>query len=131
MPIQLNDNPHEPFVILRVRGKLTLADCLGLRPRLEECLQRRRVLRLLLDMEEPHAWKLGAVWESARFELSHYTQIERIAILGGSGRERLMARIHWFLTAATIRCFPRQRREQACRWLAWEFPFEAPTRRGA
>ena len=131
MPLQFEENPAEKFVVLRVRGKLTLAECLTLRPRLEECLRRRHSLRILLDMEKPHGWKLGAVWESLRFELAHYATIDRIAVLGGNSRERLLTWFHWFFTSASIRCFNRKDRDAALKWLQWEFPAETPDRRRA
>ncbi len=39
-------------------------------------------IRILFEMQDFHGWKSGALWRDVQFDVKHFKDIERVAILG-------------------------------------------------
>jgi hypothetical protein len=48
-------------------------------------------LRILFIMDDFHGWTAGAMWEDTKFDLKHWKDIERLAIVGETKWEKGMA----------------------------------------
>ena len=102
---------------VHVTGKLTKEMYQELVPVVDRQIEEYGKLRILLIMEDFHGWTAGALWEDTKFDLKHWKDIERLAIVGDSKWEKGMATFCKPFTAATIKYFDHSELEAARDWL--------------
>ena len=51
-------------------------------PEFERLLRQHGRLRVLVDMSDFHGWEGSAVWEDIKFDIKHFADIERAAMVG-------------------------------------------------
>jgi hypothetical protein len=68
-------------------------------------------------MHDFHGWTLGALWEDIKFDLRHFSHIERLALVGDRKWEAGMAVFCKPFTTTTIRFFPEEKAEEAYDWI--------------
>jgi hypothetical protein len=102
---------------LKLRGKLHDEDFRQFAPTIETILTAEGKVRLFLQMEEFHGWDLHAAWDDLKFGLKHYSDFERIAMVGDRGWERWMAGFCKPFTQATVRYFDSSEVDAAWAWL--------------
>jgi hypothetical protein len=117
MPIQLNQEEGGKILVVHVSGILTKADYEQLAPEFERLVQQQGKLRLLFDMTGFHGWDPGALWEEIKFDVKHFADIERLAIVGDKKWHHGMATFCKPFTKATIRYFDHVESAQARKWL--------------
>ena len=49
--------------------------------------------RLFVQLKEFHGWDLHAVWDNTKFAFKHYSDFDRIAMVGDRQWEKWMARV--------------------------------------
>ena len=74
-------------------------------------------IRMLIELQDFKGWTAGALWEDTKFGVRHFTDIERMAIVGDKKWEKTMAAFIKPFTAATVRYFDVADREQAESWI--------------
>ena len=78
-----------PNVIrLEVTGKLTKEDYETFVPELEKWISLHRKIRILFEMIDFHGWTLSAGWEDTKLAFKHYSDIERLILVGDSAWEK-------------------------------------------
>jgi len=102
------------FVLI---GKLHDEDYKTFVPQVESVLDREGKARLLALFHECHGWDLHAVWDDMKFGAKHYSDIERIALVGDRKWEEWMAKICKPFTKAAVKYFDVGDIEQAWAWL--------------
>jgi hypothetical protein len=108
----------ERAVELRVTERLTRRDYQRVVPELERRIRQHGRIRVLVDVVELRGADLGALWEDVRFDMRHYDDIERLAVVGEGPWHRWMARLAPPLTAGEVRYFDRARLDAARAWIA-------------
>jgi len=98
-------------------GKLHDEDYKTFVPQVESVLDREGKARLLALFHEFHGWDLHAVWDDMKFGAKHYSDIERIALVGDRKWEEWMAKICKPFTKAAVKYFDVGDIEQAWAWL--------------
>ena len=63
-------------------------------------------------------WELGALWEDIKFDLKHFGDIERLAMVGDKKWEEWMAKFCGPFTKARIRYFDQSEADKARSWIA-------------
>lgn len=116
MPIQIEEENDGRSVAVRVTGKLVEADYKRLVPEVDRLIRRYGKLRLLFDLTDFHGWEAGALWDEVKFDMKHFADIERLAIVGDKKWERSMATFYKPFTAATIRYFDLADEAEARKW---------------
>lgn len=104
-------------VRLQISGKLTTKDYELFGPKMARLIQEHGKIRVLLDMDDFHGWTAGALWEDVKFDLNHFKDIERIAMIGDKAWEHGMATFCRPFTAARIRYFHRSKADNAAQWI--------------
>ena len=77
----------------KVSGDVTTADYEVLNPAVEEAVDRRGTIRLLLDLTEFHREKISAWGSDLRFGHRYHDTIDRLAIVGNRSWERHLAQL--------------------------------------
>jgi len=115
--IAVREQEHGRVVEVRVEGKLTTNDYETFVPEVERLIGQHGKLRVLFDMQDFHGWSAGALWEDIKFDLKHFRDIDRLALVGERKWEAGMATFCRPFTTATIRYFDRAQADDARRWL--------------
>jgi hypothetical protein len=108
MPIQLNEENGGKILIVHISGKLVKADYVHFVPEFERLLRQHGKLRVLFDMTGFHGWDAGAMWEDMKFDIRHFADIERLAMIGDKkwGRTYLAPQVG--LEPTTLRLTARE-----------------------
>jgi hypothetical protein len=118
MPIQLNEEDGGKLLTVHVSGKLAAADYEQFVPEFVRLVEQHGKLRLLFDMTGFHGWEAAAIWEDTKFALKHFSDIERLAMIGEKKWQHGMAIFCEPFTRATIRYFDHADATEARKWLA-------------
>ena len=117
MPIQLDEQNGGKLLVVHVSGKLAKADYQHFVPEFERLVQKHGKLRVLFDMTGFHGWEAGALWEDIKFDVKHFADIERLAMIGEKKWQQGMAMFCKPFTKATIQYFDHAKAANARLWL--------------
>ena len=118
MPIQLKEEDGGKILVIHVTGCLVKADYEGLVAEFGRLVREYGKLRVLFDMTGFHGWDAGAAWEDFKFDLKHFSDIDRLAMIGNRRWQHGMAIFFAPFTEATTRYFDQAEGVAARRWLA-------------
>jgi hypothetical protein len=105
---------------VHVTGKLEKADYDHFVPEVERLIEQHGKIRVLFDMHDFRGWTAGALWQDIKFDVKHFKDIERLAIVGEKKWEKGMAVFCKPFTTATIRYFDRSQLKEARQWIESE-----------
>ena len=74
-------------------------------------------LRVLFDMTGLQGWDVGAAWEDIKFEINHFADIERLAMVGEKKWQHSRAVVFKLFAKATVRYFDQADAAEARKWL--------------
>jgi hypothetical protein len=117
MDINLELTATGKVLKVRVEGKLTKEAYLELAPAVDKLIEEHCSLRILFEMHQFHGWSAGAMWEDLKFDLAHWKDIERLAIVGDSKWEAGMAVFCKPFTKAKIQYFDIANLDDAQTWI--------------
>jgi hypothetical protein len=118
MPIQLNEESGGKVLVVHVSGKLVLEDYARFVPEFERLVLQHGKLRVLFDMTGFHGWEAAAAWEDFKFGVKHFSDIERLAMIGEKKWQQGMSIFAKPFTMAQIRYFDHAESAQAHKWVA-------------
>ena len=105
------------LLIIKMTGKLHKNDYQHFVPIVEAAVQKHGKVRMLVQMHYFHGWDAGAIWEDVKFDVRHFNDIERLAIVGETTWEKWMVTFCKPFTTATIRYFPVDQAAEARAWI--------------
>jgi hypothetical protein len=117
MPIQLTELNEGKVLEVYVSGKLAHEDYQHFVPEFERLVKKNGKIRVLFEMADFHGWDGSAIWDDIKFDLKHFTDIERLAMVGEKKWEKGMSMFCKPFTTAKIRYFDRACYEEARAWL--------------
>jgi len=117
MPIKFNDEDEGNLLAIQVNGKLTKADYVYFAPEFERLVQLNGKMLVLFDMTGFEGWEAGALWEDIKFDVKHFSDVERLAIVGHKVWEHGMSLFCKPFTTAKIRYFEHDQAAEAREWL--------------
>lgn len=123
MPIEINllnvEGETDPRVIrATVTGQLHESDYHQLTPQIDRLLERHAGVRMLIQLSDFKGWSPGAAWEDAKLGVHHYSDFERLAVVGDKHWEEWMTRLARPFTLADVRFFEPFDIEKALTWIA-------------
>lgn len=118
MAIELIEEAGGKVLWVKVSQKLHKEDYQQFVPEFERLVQQHGKIRVGFEMHDFHGWDLSAMWEDTKVGLHHYSDIERIAMVGESRWEEGMAVFCKPFTSASVRYFDVGQREEAQQWIA-------------
>lgn len=117
MAIQVNETDAGRTIEVRVSGKLVHEDYRRFVPEFERLAKQHGKLRVLFEMADFHGWDTAALWDDVKFDVKHFSDIERLAMVGDKRWEKAMAAFCRPFTTAKIRYFDRTALHEARSWL--------------
>jgi hypothetical protein len=118
MAVVLNEVNGGKLLEVEVSGKLLVEDYQRFVPEFEQLVAQHGKIRVLFQMTDFHGWTAGALWDDIKFDLKHFRDIERLAIVGESKWQEGMSMFCKPFTTATIRYFDHEHLAEARAWLA-------------
>jgi hypothetical protein len=101
----------------QVSGKLVHEDYQSFVPQFERLVKQHGKIRVLFEMKDFHGWEPGALWDDLKFDLKHFSDIERLAMMGEKQWEKGMSVFCKPFTTARVRYFERAAIAEARAWL--------------
>jgi hypothetical protein len=117
MAIQLTEKNGGKVLEVHVSGKLAHEDYQHFVPEFERLVKQHGKIRVLFEMAGFHGWEAGALWDDVKFDLKHFSDIERLALVGDKQWEKGMSVFCKPFTTAKIRYFDRAAIAEARAWL--------------
>ena len=117
MPIKLTEENDGKVLVAYVTGKLIKADYERFVSEFERLILVHGKIRLLFDMVAFHGWDVGAAWEDLKLGLKHFSDIERLALVGETKWQHGMATFCKPFTRAAVRYFDHVDAAGARKWL--------------
>ena len=103
---------------VKASGKLTKENYEEFGPKVEALIHQHGKIRVLMELEDFHGWSAGALWEDIKFDVKHFRDIERLALVGEKQWEKGMAAFCKPFTTAEVRYFDRAQANDAREWIA-------------
>ncbi|QQR89745.1 MAG: STAS/SEC14 domain-containing protein [Myxococcales bacterium] len=116
MPIVINPL-GEAALEMQVYGKLAKDDYQKFIPVLEERINEKGQIGLLLHLSDFQGWTLPALWEDLKFDAKHYNDVSRIALVAHDSGKKWMATLSKPFTGAEIEYFPEIEIDKARAWV--------------
>lgn len=117
MSVDLHVQESGKILVINLTGKLTKEDYGNFVPEIERMIKQHGKVRLLVQMHDFHGWTAGALWQDIKFDLKHFRDIERLAVVGEKAWEHGMAVFCKPFTTAKVRYFDRSEASQAEAWI--------------
>jgi hypothetical protein len=117
MPILLHRDESGKFLVIHATGKLVEADYRDLEPQFERLAPYNGKFRVMFDMTGLHGWDAAAAWEDIKFDIRHFSDIDRLAIVGEKSWQHGLATLFAPFTRATTKYFDDSKRAAAATWL--------------
>jgi hypothetical protein len=117
MAIQMSEEDGGKILVVQVSGKLQATNYEHFVPEFERLLRQHGKLRVLFEMDGFHGWEAGALWDDIKFDVKHFADISRLAMVGETKWEQGMATFCKPFTKATIRYFDHAHAVEARTWL--------------
>jgi hypothetical protein len=122
MSVELHEEADGKVLTLKISGKLAKEDYQQFVPEVERLIKKHKKIRVLCQMHDFHGWKMSALWEDIKFDVKHFADIERLALVGESKWEAGMAVFCKPFTTAKIRYFDESKSAEAQEWIRAELP---------
>lgn len=117
MGIKLREKANSKVLEVQINGKLTHEDYQHFVPKFEQMVKEHGKIRVLFEMVDFHGWQAAALWDDIKFDLKHFSHIERLAMVGDKKWEKGMSVFCRPFTTARIRYFDTADANEARTWL--------------
>jgi hypothetical protein len=115
--IEVEEAPVGKIVTLTIKEKLRKKDYEEFVPQLERQMQAGTKIRLMVELHDFQGWTMGAFWEDTKFAARHFSDIERLAVVGEARWEKGLSTFIKPFTAADVKYFDMHDIDQARRWV--------------
>lgn len=117
MAIKINEKKGGTVLEVQVSGKLVHADYEYFVPKFEEMVKQHGKLRVMVEMVDFHGWTAGSLWDDMKLNLKHFSNVERLVIVGDMEWEKQMSLFCRPFTTAEVRFFDHTKTDEARAWL--------------
>lgn len=116
MAVELKEMAAGKVLDIYVSGKLAKDDYKHLVPEVERLIEQHGKIRVLLEMKDFHGWDAGGLWEDIKFDLKHFSDVERVAMVGEKKWQKGMSQFCRPFTTAKVRYFDQAALDEAREW---------------
>ncbi len=115
--IEIEEKSWDNILTMRLSGKLTKEDYEQFVPEIERMIGAHDKVRILVELVDFHGWTVAAAWEDSKFGMRHFSDIERMAIVGDTAWEKGMALLLKPFTKAKVKYFDATQMAAAKTWI--------------
>ena len=103
MSVEIKELAGGAVCDVKVSGKLDVEDYAKFLPEFERLINEHGKIRFLFRMHDFEGWTLGAAWQDMKFDIKHFNDIERLAMVGETKMQKVMTTFSKPFTKATNR----------------------------
>ena len=118
MAIEFHTDDATRTIELIAKGTLTKDDYKTFTPVAEAFIRKHGKANILFEMHDFTGWTPGASWEDLKFDMHHFADFERLAMVGEKTWEHAMEVLMKPFTRAKVQYFDITQADQARSWLA-------------
>jgi len=118
MSLRIIENDDFNIIEIEISGKLVASDFQSLESIFRRLVKQNGRIRILFRMRDFHGWEPIAFWDEVKFDLKHFGDIERLAMVGDKQWQKFLGVFGRPFTAAEIRYFDESELPAARVWLA-------------
>lgn len=117
--IEVEHSPEQDLITIRASGTLTEADYDMAIPEIEEAIRKADgAINSVIDVIGLDGFELGAFWKDLEFDIRHFSDFQRIAVVGENRGRQIGATAATLLTNAEVRFFDEEAADNARQWAA-------------
>lgn len=120
MAVTMAGDKDRKLLSVVVTEKLSKEDYEKFVPAAEDFIREAGKIKVLFEMRDFGGWEMGALWEDIKFDVKHFKDIEKLAMLGDKKWEKGMSVFCKPFTTASVRYFDLTERGEALKWLDGE-----------
>src|SRR6056297_1321155 len=105
MSYKVEERADGKIIEVHIEGKLNKEAYEMFVPLTEKRIEEFGKIRLLVILHDFHGWDMSALWEDLKFDVKHFSDIERLAIVGDSKWEQGMSVFCRPFTTAKMKYF--------------------------
>ena len=117
MAVEIEERNDGKVLVVRVTGRLDKQDYERFTPEVERLIDQQGKIRVLLETHDFHGWDAGALWEDIKFDIKHFNDIERLAVVGEKKWEKGMTTFCKPFTTAKSRYCDHSEAAEAETWI--------------
>ncbi len=117
MPLHTIENISGNILEIEVSGKFVASDFQGLESTFQRLMNQHGKIRILFKMRDFHGWEPVAFWDEVKFDLKHFGDIERLAMVGDKRWEKFLVVFGRPFTSAEMRYFDSSALAEARAWI--------------
>ena len=118
MAIQINQLADDKLLEVSLTGKLTKEDYEQFVAVADRLIRQHGKLHLLVEMRDFEGCTAGALWEDTKFVLTHFRDIDRLAVVGEEKWQKGLEPFFRSFTDAEVRYFSNADAPAARYWVA-------------
>jgi len=118
MSVLLEERQNGKILDVNVSGKLEKEDYEFFVPEAEKRISEHGKIRFVFETTDFHGWEPSALWEDIKFDVKHFNDVEKVAVVGEKKWEKGMATFCKPFTSARVRFFEKDRADEAREWVA-------------
>ncbi|KAA5543059.1 STAS/SEC14 domain-containing protein [Roseiconus nitratireducens] len=116
MPVNISETADGKVIEVEVNGKLTAADYDLFVPLTEERIRQYGKISMIIVLTDFHGWEAAALWDDLKWDVKHFTDLERLAVVGDRQWQKGVSAFCRPFTSAEIKYFDWSEREAARSW---------------
>jgi hypothetical protein len=117
MTLELHETDEGEVLIIKAVGKLSKEDYETFVPKVEQLIKHFGKIRILFVMKDFHGWDASALWQDIKFDIRHFKDIERLALVGDKKWEKGMSIFCKPFTTAKVKYFDSKETDKAQVWI--------------
>lgn len=114
--LEINELADGRVIDVTIIGKLTDADYEQFVPLTEQRINQFGKIGMVITLEDFSGWDLNAMWDDLKFDIKHFCDIEKMAIVGHSKWDKFLSALTRPFTAAEIKYFDEGEIAAARQW---------------
>ena len=116
MPIDLREE-NGGVLLVRAHGRLVKEDYPRFVTDFNRAVEHEGKLKVLFDMSGLQGWNPSALWEEIKFDVKHFSDIQRLAVIGNKEWQKALTVASNPVTHANTRYFDEAHASDARNWL--------------
>ena len=102
---------------LHIHGKLEKEDYQRFVPLAEESIKSHGKVNLLIKISNFQGWSPAALWEDLKFDVRHYSDVSRLALVGNDSSQEWLATLSKPFTGAEVKFYGENETDAAQQWV--------------
>lgn len=116
MSIKIQEFSDGKVIEVTIDGKLTAADYDMFVPLTQSRIDKFEKISMIIVLGEFRGWEMGALWEDLKFDYQHFSDIDRLAVVGEGAWDKILSSLAEPFTAAQIKYFDHSELQAARQW---------------